>query len=184
MTGKQHMIIGTTASLTMSAFLISSKSINSTLPVIALVGGSIIGSYMPDIDSDKSKASQTFNKAVTSLIIAFTLAYITGQALNFKNLANLLKINGQNLSGITLFSILTILGKLSPHRMFTHKILGTSLFCLSVYLMGNLYITFGFIMGYVLHIVCDRFTKKGKYLKFFELKLPCKNSRNKTHISW
>ena len=181
MTGKQHMIIGTTASLTMSAFLISSKSINSTLPVIALVGGSIIGSYMPDIDSDKSKAS---NKAVTSLIIAFTLAYITGQALNFKNLANLLKINGQNLSGITLFSILTILGKLSPHRMFTHKILGTSLFCLSVYLMGNLYITFGFIMGYVLHIVCDRFTKKGKYLKFFELKLPCKNSRNKTHISW
>ncbi len=184
MTGKQHMIIGTTASMTMGTYLIMSNSISSPMPIIYLLSGSFIGSYMPDIDSDKSKASKTFNKLFTSLIITFTITYVTGQALLVENLINWINLNKENLSGIILFSILTILGKLSPHRMFTHKILGTFLFCLSIYLIGNLYLTFGFIMGYLLHITCDRFTKNGKHLKFFELKLPCKNSRNKTHFSW
>ena len=83
-----------------------------------------------------------------------------------------------------MFCITTVLGKLSPHRMFTHKWLGTVLFCYSVYLMGNRFLTIGFTMGYILHIVCDRFTPRGKNLKFFEFKLPCKNSKNKTMIDW
>ena len=39
-------------------------------------------------------------------------------------------------------------------------------------------------MGYILHIVCDRFSPRGKNLRFFEFKLPCKNSKNKTTIAW
>lgn len=184
MTGKQHMIIGTTASMIMGAYLVSNNLIDNPLPIINLVSGSIVGSYMPDIDSDQSKASQTFNKIITSLIIIFTVTYITGQILFVKNIIDWLHINVKNLTGIILFSIISLLGKLSPHRMFTHKILGTFLFCLSIHLIENTYFTYGFIMGYLLHIVCDRFTKKGKYLNFFELKLPCKTSKNKIHIRW
>ncbi|MCR4944507.1 MAG: metal-dependent hydrolase [Clostridium sp.] len=184
MTGKQHMVIGTTASVTMSAFLVMNNTINSPLPIACLIGGSFVGSYMPDIDSEKSKASTAFNKVLAVLIILFTITYVSGQLLMVENLLNWIKINKESLIGIITFSIVTILGKLSPHRMFTHKILGTALFCYSIYLMGNLYFTFGFILGYLLHIVCDKFTKNGKYLTFFEFKLPCKNSKNKTKISW
>lgn len=178
------MIIGTTASVTMGAFLVMNHSIESPLSLACLIGGSFVGSYMPDIDSEKSKASSVFNKVVTILIIAFTITYVSGQLLMVENLFSWVKINKESLAGIVSFSIITILGKLSPHRMFTHKILGTALFCYSVYLMGNLYFTFGFTLGYLLHIVCDKFTKNGKYLRFLEFKLPCKNSKNKTKLSW
>lgn len=184
MTGKQHMVIGTTASTTMGISLIVNHTISTPMPFLCLIAGSFIGSYMPDIDSDKSKASQLFNKILTSLILIFTLTYVTGQALMVENLLNWFNQNVGNLTGIIMFAVLTVLGKLSPHRMFTHKILGTCLFCYSVYLIGIPYFTYGFIMGYLLHITCDRFTKKGKHLRFFELKLPCKNSRNKTNFSW
>lgn len=178
------MIIGTTASITMSASLLMTNTINNPVPIICMLGGSIIGSYIPDIDSEKSKASKIFNRCLTSLIIIFTISYVSGQAFMVENLIFWIKLNKENLAGIISFSILTILGRLSPHRMFTHKILGTSLFCLSAYLIGNIYFTFGFIMGYILHIVCDKFTTNGKYLNFFDFKLPCKNSKNKTCFSW
>ena len=83
-----------------------------------------------------------------------------------------------------IFCVLTILGKLSPHRMFTHKWLGTLAFCSCVYFIGDTYLALGFSMGYILHIVCDRFSPRGKNLRFFEFKLPCKNSKNKTTIAW
>ena len=86
MTGKQHMIIGTTASVTMGAFLVMNHSIESPLSLACLIGGSFVGSYMPDIDSEKSKASSVFNKVVTILIIAFTITYVSGQLLMVENL--------------------------------------------------------------------------------------------------
>ena len=91
---------------------------------------------------------------------------------------------GSTLFFIIFFAMLIILGKLSPHRMFTHKWFGTTLFCFSVYTLGNTYLTIGFTMGYVLHIVCDRFSPRGKKLKFFEFKLPCRNSKNKINVTW
>lgn len=56
---------------------------------------------------------------------------------------------------------------LSPHRMFTHKWLGTLAFCSCVYFIGDTYLALGFSMGYILHIVCDRFSPRGQKLKIF-----------------
>ena len=92
--------------------------------------------------------------------------------------------NFKNYFAAIIFCVLTILGKLSPHRMFTHKWLGTLAFCSCVYFIGDTYLALGFSMGYILHIVCDRFSPRGKNLRFFEFKLPCKNSKNKTTIAW
>ena len=144
MSGKEHMIVGTTATATMGVGFLITKTFDSVIYLIPLIIGGFIGSYMPDIDSHNSKVRQVFNKILTFLII----------------------------------------GKLSPHRMFTHKWLGTFLFCGCVYFIGNIYLTLGFTMGYILHIVCDRFSPRGKNLKFFEFKLPCRNSKNKTTIVW
>ena len=144
---------------------------------------------MPDIDSHNSKVRQVFNKILTFLIIAIFIGYMLGIMLNVNDIILFLQSNFSNYFGAIMFCIVTILGKLSPHRMFTHKWLGTFLFCGCVYFIGNIYLTLGFTMGYILHIVCDRFSPRGKNLefknlKFFEFKLPCRNSKNKTTIVW
>lgn len=178
------MIVGTTATATMGVGFLVNKTFDSTLYLVPLIIGGFIGSYMPDIDSHNSKARQIFNKILTFLVIAMLLGYVLGVALSVNDVLNFLVSSGKNYFGIIMFCIVTILGKLSPHRMFTHKWLGTILFCTSVYMIGDIYLALGFSMGYILHIVCDRFSPRGKNLKFFEFKLPCKNSKNKTTVTW
>ena len=184
MKGKEHMIVGTTATATMGIGLVINNNIGNVAYLIPLVIGGFIGSYMPDIDSRKSKASQVFNKLIMILVVALLLGNSFGLALSIDDIVNIFKYTSENYIGLIFFCINTILGKLSPHRMYTHKILGTIMFCWSVYLIGNKYLALGFTTGYILHIVCDRFSPRGKNLKFFELKLPCRNSKNKTAIDW
>lgn len=184
MSGKEHMTIGTSASVGLVIGLISLGNINISLNMIILIFGSIAGSYMPDIDSHKSTASQIFNKVLMFIIIIISFFYIFGIKFNTTYIYSINKILNLNSKGLILFSILTVLGKLSPHRMFTHKWLGTLAFCYSVSLMGNEYLSLGFTLGYLLHIIADRITKNGKYLRFFQFKLPLKNSKDKFTISW
>ena len=68
-------------------------------------------------------------------------------------------------------------------KRVTSALLGFPL-VLAIFLIGNKYLALGFTTGYILHIVCDRFSPRGKNLKFFEIKLPCRNSKNKTSIDW
>ena len=184
MSGKEHMTIGTSASIGLVIGLIGLGNVPINIDMIILILGAITGSYMPDIDSHKSTASQIFNKVLMFLIIIVSLFYILGIQFNTTYIYSINKILKLNYKGVILFSVLTILGKLSPHRMFTHKWLGTTAFCYSIHLMGNEYLSLGFTLGYVLHIIADRITKNGKYLKFFQFKLPMKNSKDKFTISW
>lgn len=184
MSGKEHMTIGTTATIGIAIGLIALGNMSINLNLLILIAGGVIGSYMPDIDSHKSKAAQIFNKLLMFIVIMYSIFYCFGIKLNHEYILLIHRFIRLNTNGLILFSIITILGKLSPHRMFTHKWLGTLLFCYSVYLMDNTYLTLGFSMGYILHIVADRITRNGKYLKFFQFKLPLKNSKNNFSISW
>lgn len=184
MSGKEHMTIGTTAVIGTAVSLIYVGNMNLSFNLITLIAGGVIGSYMPDIDSHKSTAAQVFNKIFMVIVALVSLFYCFGITFNYDYIHTIRKFLKLETQGIILFSILTILGKLSPHRMFTHKWFGTLLFCFSVYLMENEYLTLGFTIGYILHIIADRITKNGKYLRFFEFKLPLKNSKNKLTISW
>ena len=184
MSGKEHMTIGTSAAIGLVIGLVFLGNMTLNFNMIVLIIGGIIGSYMPDIDSHKSTAAQIFNKVLTIAVIIISIFYYCGIKFQMSYIYNFNKFLNLNVEGIVLFSILTILGKLSPHRMFTHKWLGLLLFCLSTYLMGNEFLAVGFTMGYILHIIADRITKNGKYLNFFQFKLPLKNSRNKFTISW
>ncbi|MGM9933735.1 MAG: metal-dependent hydrolase [Clostridium sp.] len=184
MSGKEHMTIGTSASIGLVIGLIGLGNMTISFDMILLILGGIAGSYMPDIDSHKSTASQIFNKVLMFIIIIVALFYCFGIQFNTSYIYSINKLLKLNYKGVLLFSILTVLGKLSPHRMFTHKWLGTLAFCYSTSLMGNDYLSVGFTLGYILHIIADRITKNGKYLKFFQFKLPLKNSRDKFTISW
>ena len=164
MKGKEHMMIGTTATATMGIGFLMNNNIGDVVHLVPLIAGGFIGSYMPDIDSHKSKASQVFNKIIMILMVALVVGYSFGLALSVDDILNIFKYTSENYLGLVFFCVNTVLGKLSPHRMFTHKILGTT--------------------GYILHIVCDRFSPRGKNLKFFEFKLPCRNSKNKTSVDW
>ncbi|MBU5316222.1 metal-dependent hydrolase [Clostridium bornimense] len=182
MRGRQHVLIGTTATVATGIGIVSSGS--SIVNVMPIVIGGVIGSYIPDIDSHKSKAAQMFNKILSISIVVLAILYSLGITLDLEKLSSFFNSDNPKTIAVLMFAVLTILGKLSPHRMFTHKWFGTMLFCYSVYLMGNIYFTIGFVTGYILHIVADTMTKNGKYLKFFQFKLPCRNSKNKFDISW
>lgn len=184
MKGKEHMIVGTTATATMGIGFLMNNNLENVMCLVPLVVGGFIGSYMPDIDSHNSKAAQVFNKLFMILVLALLVGYSLGLALSVKDIANFIRNSGENYLALVFFAVTIVLGKLSPHRMFTHKIIGTTMFCSSVYLLGNKYLALGFTTGYILHIVCDRFSPRGKSLKFFQLKLPCRNSKNKLSIDW
>lgn len=178
------MTIGTSASIGLVIGLIILGNMNFSFNMIILIIGGIIGSYMPDIDSHKSTASQIFNKILMIIVIMISILYYCGVTFQMSHIHIINKTLNLNINGLIIFCILTILGKLSPHRMFTHKWFGLSLFCLSAHLIGNKFLAIGFSLGYILHIIADRVTKNGKYLRFFQFKLPLKNSKNKFTISW
>ena len=184
MKGKEHMMIGTTATATMGIGFLMNNNIGDVVHLVPLIAGGFIGSYMPDIDSRKSKASQVFNKIIMILMVALVMGYSFGLAVSVDDMVNIFKYTSENYVGLVFFCANTVLGKLSPHRMFTHKWLGTIAFCYSASLMGNEYLSLGFTLGYILHIIADRITKNGKYLRFFQFKLPLKNSKDKFTISW
>lgn len=181
MTGKQHVGIGVTGTIGFMAVLVNAVGmVLNPFMSVAMIIGSILGSYMPDIDSKKSKASQAFNKILLYVIVAFGVSNILSSFLNLNFAQELLSnVTGGVVSnlGMILFALLTFAGKLSPHRGFTHKWFGTALFCASAFLAFNSAFAIGFTLGYILHIAADRTTSAGKHLGFFEFRLPCQNSK-------
>lgn len=181
MKGREHLAIGITATSIMGLAILNLDKDQNLNYFIPLISGGIIGSYLPDIDAEKSKASQIFNKVLVITLLLFALIYKMNITNNVMEVLSSVII--QNKYSLY-FIILITLGKLSPHRMFTHKWFGTMLFFYTIYNIGNIYLTLGFIMGYTLHIVGDRFSANGKHLNFFEFKLPCMNSKNKFSIKF
>ena len=194
MKGKQHAIIGATCGLVVAVALNKSmisnielsnlkgvlvESSNMIRPIIECMVGGVIGSLIVDIDSKTSIASK---KVSTLALISIGLFIL----LRFSNLDIISGIVDDTLTifngdlFIILFGLLVLLGKLSPHRQFTHKFLGTAAFCFVAVMLFSYYIAIGFILGYISHILADKTTPAG--LKFFELKLPFMDKRNKFKI--
>ena len=194
MKGKQHAVIGATCGLVAAIALNKSRishmelsnlkgvlldSSNMLRPIIECMIGGVIGSLIVDIDSKTSIASR---KVSTLAIISIALFIL----LRFSNLGIITGIIDDTLTMfngdlfIILFGVLVLLGKLSPHRQFTHKFLGTLAFCFAAIMLFSYYIAIGFVLGYISHILADKTTPAG--LKFFEFKLPLMDKRNKFKI--
>lgn len=184
MTGKQHAMIGAGLGLIGSYVFLKGNLSPSNLKevVVPIVTGTVLGSYWPDIDSKKSKASQAFNKIVLGLLIVLVL----GHYVNLPIIDEVMfYAKGSLLGNLALFLLVvnTILGKLSSHRQYTHRWLGTLVFIVLFYLAFSSIVSIGFGVGYVAHILADRTTAAGKNLNFFRFQLPLTNSKNEFHVS-
>ena len=91
MKGKEHMMIGTTATATMGIGFLMNNNIGDVVHLDPLIAGGFIGSYMPDIDSHKSKASQVFNKIIMILMVALVMVYSFGLAVSVDDMVNIFK---------------------------------------------------------------------------------------------
>lgn len=199
MSGKQHSCIGIVLAIILGmGFTVGKTGAVNILTVLLFVIGALVGSLIVDIDSKKSKASQQFTRVVTMVFWAFLVfviyqKYLSNNsmingAMNFTGVKNLFdKIvvlffiiaRTYIKSGVALMflCILTTLGKMSPHRQFTHKWFGTSLFCITAYFAFENRLAVGFILGYILHIIADKTTPAG--IDFLDFKLPLQNRKGK-----
>lgn len=230
MSGKVHSRIGVIATAIFGSiyFIGVVGSFNSDL-MLLLLAGSLVGSLMPDIDSTRSKASQQFTQV---LFYLFAGVGCTCLFANMKSLlageglieASALKEIAASSGAFNLlmrfisqiaepqwffwFALIVCLGKVSPHRQFTHKWFGTSLFFITAWLSFNKSFCIGFFVGYLLHILADAITPDGwltavvlkpgsplRFLKFcvanhatkgdlqnksfFDFKLPMTDSKNR-----
>lgn len=150
MTGKTHIAIGIAAGLTIS----------SNLPIenqLILIGASMVGSLLPDLDHPKAKLNQKllfFNNKLYKTIFYLLLSSISTSLYFTMNQ----KVFG--LIGIATFFI-----ALSSHRGFTHSIIGFLIFA-SIIKIGTLKyglssVYSGFTIGYILHLIADFFTPQG-----------------------
>ena len=199
MSGKQHSCIGMISAIILGiGFTVGKTGAVDILTVLVFVIGALVGSLIVDIDSKRSKASQQFTRIVTIIfwvflvfvvyekylsnntLISGTLSF-TGIKSLFDKIVILFLIIAEKYikSGFALMilCVLTTLGKMSPHRQFTHKWFGTALFCITAYLAFENKLAVGFILGYILHIIADKTTPAG--IDFFDFKLPLQNRRGK-----
>ena len=192
MSGKVHSIIGiTTAALLGSAYMLYSLGAIDSSTLLLLMSGSLAGSLMPDIDSKRSKASQKFTSLAIIFLSIFTIIAITNSINNKAQLTIVQTLETTihsvpvqwvkqmleqvtDLSGLLVFLMLTTVGKLSPHRGFTHKVMGTFCFCTVAFIAFNNTFATGFTSGYLLHILADKMTPAG--LTFLELVFPLQKS--------
>lgn len=184
MNGKQHATIGATIGMASTyVYLGGNFSPNNiTTVAVPVIIGSLLGSWMPDIDSKKSKASQAFNKVILSGMVLL----VGGHYLDLDVLNRFIDFGKSTITtniALMVFLANIILGHLSSHRQYTHRWLGTLVFCASAYLAFNKIVAIGFIIGYISHILADRTTAAGKNLHFFRFQLPMVNSKGQFHIS-
>ena len=190
MSGKVHSMIGITLTAFLgSAYMLHSLGAIDSSTLLLLMSGALIGSLMPDIDSKRSIASQKFTSLAVIFLIVFSAIAIANSINSRAQLAQSLETTIHSvpvqwvkqmleqvtdLSGLLVFLVLTTLGKLSPHRGFTHKVMGTFCFCAVAFIAFNNTFATGFTSGYLLHILADKMTPAG--LTFLEIVFPLQKS--------
>lgn len=155
MNGSTHMAVGVA-----SSFLI----LQPRLDLKQIVLGStlaIMGSLVSDIDVDTSKANKAVNKIIWIIGSVGSISLILDYFLKLKiyesilNNANIMRV----IVSIFLFSIVLMFAKMTPHRSFSHSVVGAIAFYVPISLIfkeASLY----FLIGIISHIFIDLFNKK------------------------
>lgn len=150
MTGKTHMCIGlatATALGMINVFDVKHALISSGVVIAA--------SLLSDVDQQNSEASQKlyFGSKAVGIIICL--------ALIFCMIKGYLKFNITFIA----FILFVLIGIISPHRSFTHSLIGCIAISIIVYKLSNKIFTI-FAVGYYMHIFADCLTHEGVELLF------------------
>lgn len=156
MLGKTHI----SAALA-SAAIISFKCKIPMNPLI--MSGAMIGGIIPDIDLRNSMVSKYIKTKFiyTSLIL---LSSLLVASFYFKSQFILYKYHFK-LIGLFLLLVSACFSKFTGHRMYSHSILGLSIFSYGIYIIYKP-LCMWFIIGYISHILIDLLNFQGEALLF------------------
>lgn len=125
------------------------------------LGCAVVGALIPDIDANgDSKAKIEFRKVI-SLLSIFGIVTV-GYALTTGRLQEIASSFFHSMHGVgaLLFLIVCIIGYNTPHRTFTHWLIGLVCFIISFILMTNITLGIWFGVGMLSHQVIDMLNKK------------------------
>lgn len=164
-----------TCILSLGFILISFSDMGTVL--IYCVFGAVLGSLIPDLDSSRS----TINKHANRIILTVIFLYLVGLIIKLPILSQF--VEDKSLGFVIAFAVLCVLGKMSPHREFTHKILGFIVFSFCMYFISPFLIWITFMLGFLSHVIADKTTPAGRKYHPFDLKLPCQKADGKFDLS-
>lgn len=125
------------------------------------LGCAVVGALIPDIDANgDSKAKIEFRKVI-SLLGIFGVATV-GYALTTGRLQEIASSFFHSIHGVgaLLFLIACIVGYSTPHRTFTHWLIGLICFTIPFIMMTNITLGLWFGIGMLSHQCIDMLNKK------------------------
>ena len=144
---------------------------NTVSSLLITVGASTLGALLPDVDLKDSTTDKLFDRLMTSLITIIIMGLSINYFFNI-NIYNKIKeySNIYNyLISIILFIVMSYLGSKTPHRSFTHSILGLFLYTIILLYSFNTNVIVPYFISHLSHIILDLFNMKGISL-FYPLK--------------
>lgn len=164
MENNTHMAVGVASSL----IILQPKT--DTKELVLGITLAIVGSLISDIDMHNSKANKAINKIIWVIgitgIISLTVDYFLKLGI-YENILNDVAIM-RILVSISLFSIILMFAKLTPHRTFSHSLIGITSFYIPVSIIFDQMSNY-FLIAIISHVVIDLFNKK-KVKLFYPLK--------------
>lgn len=154
MTGKTHLAVGSGTAL----FLLSTGDINAILGGTTLA---LIGSLVPDIDTEKSKGAMLLKNLIAIIGIVFIFELFLKSKYHIDIFTYIMKNRGltEMLPILAILLVALIVGKCTSHRGFTHSLIGICIYSFLIFLLtGPLYKWF--LIGYAVHIFADMLNRK------------------------
>lgn len=175
MTGKTHMAVGVGAAM----MLIPTNDVQ-TLTIGATFA--VLGSLVPDLDTESSEVSRKLKDGLMGAVVIAVLLSAAYYKFNLDIRSYLGRFLPESpaVYGIAIAILMgaVVVSKFTPHRTFTHSILGVITFGWPVYLMISSYASW-FIIGYAAHILADVITTNGVAM-FYPIKKKVKLGLCKT----
>lgn len=143
------------------ALLVPAMNDSDKVTLTLGLGCAIVGALIPDIDANgDSKAKIEFRK-VMSLLSIFGVATV-GYALTTGRLQEIASSFFHSIHGVgaLLFLIACIVGYNTPHRTFTHWLIGLVCFTIPFIMMTNITLGLWFGVGMLSHQFIDMLNKK------------------------
>lgn len=160
MNANVHTSVGL-ATATGVALLVPAMNGSDKVTLTLGLGCAIVGALIPDIDANgDSKAKIEFRK-VMSLLGIFGVATV-GYALTTGRLQEVASSFFHSIHGVgaLLFLIACIVGYSTPHRTFTHWLIGLICFTIPFIMMTNITLGLWFGIGMLSHQCIDMLNKK------------------------
>lgn len=165
-----HMIIGATTA-TSICLLTQNVEPKVLIPSTAIA---MFGAIVSDVDAEKrSKFKSMFEKFIKILILIGigTWIYMHVTQTSFDVIKSFI-LQSKILVGISIFTIVCLIGYFTKHRTFTHWLIAIPIFSIGICLVFGFKLTIFFALGMLSHDLIDCLNKEEIQL-FYPIKKNC-----------